>query len=166
MGWQITALDYDAALFTNAETRGGAAVAPMLWAKWKHRGIGTAPARTGRGSRGGDLYSAWKIFEMRILNLLVEDVKLPPSEALQIAELTAKGDWKKFVIRDAPPPIDVFLIFSRTENCWGYEMLGPNSFFKDSASIVLAAARELTAVSKYCWNILHEPGRAEATRDE
>lgn len=50
-----------------------------------------------------------------------------------------------------------FLIFSKTDNCWGYDMaIGPPtvSHFTNSASVVLAAARELTAVSKYCWSIL------------
>ena len=155
--WKITDLDYEAPLFSNAEARVGAGVSPTLWAKWLHRGL-TTPTRSGRG---GHLYSALKIFEMRIFNIVVEEVTIPPSQALQIAQLTANGKWKSLVIRDSPPPLDVCLVFSRTENCWGYEILLADSF-KNSASIVIAAARELTAVSKYCWGILNEPGRTAA----
>ena len=156
--WQITRLDYSAPLYTAPEARLVAGISEATDAKWRHRGIST-PTRPGRGGRGGHLYSALKIFELRILRLLVEEVTIPPSESIQIAQLTADGKWKGLVIRDAPPPIDVFLIFHRTERSWEYEMAGPqvSETFKRSTSVVIAAARELTAVSKHCWNILHEP---------
>jgi len=159
--WKITDLDYEAPLFSNAEARLGAGVGPTLWAKWLHRGFNT-PTRTGRG---GHLYSALKIFEMRIFYVLVEEVTIPPSEAVQIAQLTANGKWKSLVIRDSSPPLDVCLVFSRTKNCWGYEILGADSL-KNNASVVIAAARELRAVSKYCWNILEDSGRTTRVRKD
>jgi hypothetical protein len=56
--------------------------------------------------------------------------------------------------------VDLRLIFSKTENCWGYKILGKDDL-KNSASVVLAATRELISVSKYCWNILHEGGASK-----
>ena len=158
--WKITALDYSAAQFTSPEARLVAGISEAAEAKWRHRGVITA-TRPGRGGRGGHLYSALKIFELKILNLLVEDVAIPPSEATQIAKLAANGKWKSLVIRERPPPSDVFLIFSRTEDCWAYEMArqSVSDSFKNNASLIVAATRELTAVSKHCWNILNEPSR-------
>ena len=158
--WKITALDYSAAQFTSPEARLVAGISEAAEAKWRHRGVITA-TRPGRGGRGGHLYSALKIFELKILNLLVEDVAIPPSEATQIAKLAANGKWKSLVIRERPPPLDVFLIFSRTEDCWAYEMArqSVSDSFQNSASLIVAATRELTAVSKHCWNILNEPSR-------
>jgi hypothetical protein len=97
--------------------------------------------------------------------MLVEEVTIPPSEATQIAQLTANGKWKSLVIRERPAPLDVFLIFFRTQHGWAYEMAreSVSDSFKNSASLVLAAARELTAVSKECWKILNGPGRDTAT---
>lgn len=106
------------------------------------------------------------------MNVVIEETAIPPSEAKQIADLAAIGPWnikelaaqpthwRSFVLRESPP-VDVYLVFSKIQNCWGYDMLQPDSF-KNSASVVLAATRELMAVSKYCWNILEESGRAEA----
>jgi hypothetical protein len=160
--WKITALDYSAAQFTSPEARLVAGISEAAEAKWRHRGIITA-TRPGRGDRGGHLYSALKIFELKVLNMLVEEVTIPPSEAKQIAQLTANGKWKTHVISDRPPPLDVFLIFSfsKAENCWTYDLAGPSvaDSFKSNASLVVAAGRELTAVSKHCWKILNEPSR-------
>jgi len=162
--WKITALDYSAAQFTSPDARLAAGISEATEAKWRHRGIITA-TRPGRGGRGGHLYSALKIFELKVLNMLVEEVTIPPSEATQIAQLAANGKWKSLVIRERPAPLDVFLIFSRTQDCWAYEMAreSVSDSFKNSASLVLAAARELTAVSKECWKILNGPGRDTAT---
>ena len=162
--WKITALDYSAAQFTSPDARLAAGISEATEAKWRHRGVITA-TRPGRGGRGGHLYSALKIFELKILNLLVEDVAIPPSEATQIAKLAANGKWKSLVIRERPAPLDVLLVFSRTQDCWAYEMAreSVSDSFKNSASLVLAAARELTAVSKECWKILNGPGRDTAT---
>jgi hypothetical protein len=170
--WRITDLDYDAPWFTNAEARLGTGLGPALWAKWLHRGI-IEPTRTVKGGRGGQ-YAARTIFQIRVMSVAVEDVAIPPSEAQQIADLAAKGPWKSeelrternwrsYVIRDHPLPLDVFLTFSRTGNCWGYEIL-KGSDFENDASLVLAAARELTAVSKYCWNILNGSGESSDQR--
>ena len=89
--WKITALDYEAPLFANAEAREIAGVAPMLWAKWIQRGMG-GPSRTIKGGRAGQ-YAAKKIFEMRVMNVVVQQTAIPISEAQQIAELAAKGTW-------------------------------------------------------------------------
>lgn len=171
--WKITALDYDAALFTNSEARLGAGIGPALWAKWLHRHFFT-PSRAVKGGRGGQ-YAPKKIFELRVMNLMTTDVALPPSEAKQIAYLAAKGtwnsaelkkenNWRSYVIRDNPLPLDIFLLYSRDKSCWGHEMsVGPpktEDLAKNSVLLVLAATRELIAVSKYCWNILEGPDRA------
>ena len=66
--WKITALDYEAPLFANAEAREGAGVAPMLWAKWLQRGL-AAPSRTVKSGRAGQ-YAAKKIFELRVMNVV------------------------------------------------------------------------------------------------
>jgi len=174
--WKITALDYEAPLFANAEAREIAGVAPMLWAKWIQRGMG-GPSRSLKSGRAGQ-YAAKKIFEMRVMSVVVQQTTIPISEAQQIAEQAAKGtwnikelaalppiNWRSYVLRDDPPPVDIHLTFSRTENCWGYEILGADSF-KNSASVVLAAARELIAVSKYCWNILEESRRVTGARED
>jgi hypothetical protein len=172
--WKITALDYEAPLFANAEAREVAGAAPMVWAKWIQRGMG-GPSRTLKGGRAGH-YAAKRIFEMRLMNLVVQQTAIPVSEAQQIAALAVKGtwnikelaaeqtNWRSFVLREAPPPLDIYLIFSKNENCWAYEILGPDTF-KNSASVVIAAARELRSVSKYCWGILNEPRRTAATRE-
>jgi hypothetical protein len=174
--WNITGLDYEAPLFANAEAREGAGVAPMLWAKWTQRGKAGA-SRSLKGGRAGH-YSAKRIFEMRLMNLVVQQTAIPVSEAQQIAALAVKGpwniqelaaepeptNWRSYVLRESRPPLDVCLIYSKTENCWGYDLsLGvpANLNFKNSASLVLAAARELTTVSKYCWSLLLE-GRSAA----
>jgi hypothetical protein len=124
------------------------------------------PTRAVKGGRTGN-YAPKRIFEMRLLNLVVQQTAIPVSEAQQIAALAVKGpwnvqelaaeptNWRSFVLRDAPTPLDVKLVFSKTEDCWSYKMLSLDSF-ENSASVVLAAARELTAVSKYCWNLLHD----------
>jgi hypothetical protein len=170
--WKITDLDYEAPLFANAEARLGTGFGQTLWAKHLHRGT-FAPTREVKGGRGGQ-YAARDVFRMRIVYLLGEEVGIPPSEALQIANLATKGpwnvkelaaepkNWRSFVIRELPPPLDVFLIFSKADDCWGYEILGPDNI-KNSASVVLAAARELIAVSKYCWSILHAADRVDRT---
>jgi hypothetical protein len=173
MVWKTTAVDYDAALFTNPEARLGAGITPSLWAKWLHRGF-FVPSRAVKGGRGGQ-YAARKIFEIRVMNLVTTDLTIPPSEAKQIAHLAAKGTWnsielkkengwRSYVIRDNVPPLDIFLLFSRNKKCWEYAMsVGPPQapdLEKSSAWLILAAARELIAVSKYCWNILEETGRA------
>jgi len=170
--WDITALDYEAPLFSNAEAREGAGVNPALWAKWTQRGLVT-PSRMTKSGRAGPS-AGKKIFEMRVLSIVVEGAAIPVSEAQQIAALAAKGpwnakdlaaepsNWRSVVLRASPPPLDVFLVFSKIDNCWGYEAsLGPPKHFKHSASIVLAAKRELETVSKYCWGILHETGKAK-----
>lgn len=172
--WKITDLDYETAPFTNAEAREGAGVTPALWAKWKERGLG-GPSRTLKGGRAGQ-YSPKRIFEMKVMSVVVQETSIPVSEAKEIAALAVKGswnidelrarprNWRSCVIRDNPPPLDVFLVFSRTENCWGFDVaIGPPRIetFKNSASLVLAAARELTAVSKFCWHLLQETGRTE-----
>ena len=112
--------------------------------------------------------------------LLGQEVGIPPSETKEIANLASKGswnvkelaaqdprekNWRGHVLRESPPPLDVFLIFSKTDDCWGYKILGTDNI-KNSASVVLAAARELIAVSKYCWGILHEAGRATTAPDK
>ncbi len=165
--WTATGLDYEAPLFANAEAREGAGVAPMLWAKWIQRGMAT-PSRAVKGGRAGQ-YAAKKIFELRVMNKLVQQTAIPVSEARNIAALTAEGPWglkqlaaapthwKSLVIREKPAPLDIFLLFSKTNNCWGYEVFfGPPATgqFKSPATLALAAARELNEVSKYCWNIL------------
>jgi hypothetical protein len=181
MAWNVTAVDYDTALYTNAEARLGAGVTASLWAKWLHRDF-FDPSRSVKSGRGGQ-YAARKIFEIRVMNLATTDLAIPPSEAKQIAELAAKGswnpvelkspvelkkNWRSYVIRANAEPLDMFLLFSRTKvyrgkNCWGYEpTVGPPQaadLEKNSVLLVLAAARELIAVSKYCWNILEESGR-------
>jgi len=108
------------------------------------------------------------------MHLVVEEAAIPPGEALQIAELAAKGpwtrkelsaahqNWKRYVLRESPPPMaDMRLIFSKTEDCWEYQILGKDDI-KNSASVVVAAPRELIAVSKYCWTILHEGDAVKA----
>ncbi len=168
--WKVTALDYEAPLFANAEAREGVGADPVLFAKWRQRGL-AEPNRPIKGGRGGQ-YAAKKIFELRVMNVVTQQTTIPVGEAHQIAELASSGPWSRaeltaqpthwrsLVIRDRPPPIDVFLIFYRTEQCWAYDMLGVEAHFKNSASIVIAAARELRSVSKYCWNILEESGQA------
>jgi hypothetical protein len=170
--WTVTAIDYEAPLFTNAEAREGAGVAPMLWAKWIQRGMAT-PSRTVRGGRGGQ-YAPKEVFRFRAMNVLVQKAAIPVSEAREIAAMAADGpwnlrelaaaptNWRNVVIRANPAPLDVFLIFFKTDNCWSYEpSFGPPTIdnFKSSAALVLAAARELNAVSQYCWNILEESER-------
>jgi hypothetical protein len=164
--WKITALDYSAPLFTYAEACTTAGIGEPIGAKWMHRGI-IEPTRRGHGGRGGHLFSALKIFEMRILNQLVEQLTIPPSEAKQMADLAANGKWKSHVLRDHPHPLNVFLVFHRVGECWEYEMAGSRAqeTFKNSASVVLAAARELTEVSKACWNILNSSTHAKTRRD-
>ena len=174
--WKITDLDYDAPLLANAEARLGTGYGQTPWAKHLHRGT-FAPTRAVKGGRGGQ-YAPRDVFRMRLMYLLGEEAGVPPSEALQIANLATEGtwnvkelaaqdprekNWRGLVLRESPPPLDVFLIFSKTENCWGYEMLGPDNI-KNSASVVLAATRELIAVSKYCWNILHAADRVGRTQ--
>jgi hypothetical protein len=167
--WSITALDYEVALLTNAEAREGAGMSPMLWAKWKERGL-VLPTRQVKGGRGGQ-YAAKDVFRLRLVSVSSAAIGLPPSEAIEIAKLASKGswnvkqlaaqnarkkNWRGFVLRESPRPLDVFLIFSKTDNCWGYELALEAPTFKNSASVVIAAARELIAVSKYCWNVLQQ----------
>ncbi len=177
--WKITALDYEAPLFANAEAREVAGVAPMLWAKWIQRGMG-GPSRTLKGGRAGH-YAAKRIIEMRLMNVVVQQTAIPVSEAQQIAALAVKGpwnikelaaeqtSWRSFVLRETAPSLDVFLIFSKTDNCWGYEMsIGPpaKNSFKNNASLVIAAERELRSVSQKCWSILEESERASGGRKD
>jgi hypothetical protein len=89
--WKITGLDYDAALYANAEARHIAGVDPVLWAKWIQRQK-FGPSRKVQGGRAGQ-YAAKRIFEMRLMNVLVQQTAIPVSEAQQIAELAAKGSW-------------------------------------------------------------------------
>ncbi len=172
--WNVTAVDYEAPLFSNSEARLGTGIGPALWAKWLHRGL-IAPSRPTKSGRGG-LYAGRKIFEIRVMNLVGTEVAIPASEAQEIADLATKGtwnsaelktaetNWRRLVIRDNAPPLDVYLLFSRTENCWGYEEALAQPEFKNSATLVLAAARELIAVSKYCWSVLEETGRTTMPR--
>jgi hypothetical protein len=114
------------------------------------------------------------------MNLVVQQTAIPVSEAQQIASLAVKGpwnikdlagepmNWQSYVIRESPP-LDVWLIYSKTENCWGYELsVGvPTTLnIKNSASLVLAAKRESITVSQHCWSILEESGRAAKVRVE
>jgi hypothetical protein len=171
--WTVTGIDYEAPLFANAEAREGAGVAPMLWAKWIQRGLAT-PSRTVKGGRAGQ-YAAKKIFELRAMNVIAQQTAIPVSEAQQIAALAAKGpwdptelkkgnNWRRYVIRDDAAPLDIRLLFSRSDDCWGYEAdLGDHPKFKQSAILVLTAGRELITVSKYCWGLLNEAGRPSGT---
>jgi hypothetical protein len=167
--WRVTDLDYDSPLFNNAEARRGVGVDEMLWAKRLQRGL-QAPTRAVKGGRGGQ-YAAKTIFEIRIMNLVFEELAIPASEAKQIGGLAAEGTWKIAELAADPTnwrSLVIFLLFTRTDNCWGFEILGPvvPASFKSNASLVVAAARELNAVSQYCWNILHAPSLASSTRDE
>jgi hypothetical protein len=171
--WTITGLDYSAPLFANAEAREGAGVAPMLWAKWIQRGL--AESSRNVGGRAGQ-FAAKKIFELRLMNVVVQQTAIPVSEAQQIAALAAKGpwdvnelkkskNWRRYVIREDAAPLDMLLLFSKQHDCWSYEPnLGEPSKFGQSATLVLAAGRELIAVSEYCWKLLDESGRATTGR--
>jgi hypothetical protein len=102
---------------------------------------------------------------------------IPVSEAQQIAALAAKGpwdptelkqgnNWRRYVIRDDAPPLDIHLLFSRSDDCWSYKAdLGDSKFEHGdlAAALVLAGGSELVAVSKYCWNILNASERAMTT---
>jgi hypothetical protein len=172
--WNITALDYETALFGNAEAREIVGVSPMLWAKWVQRTI-AAPTRPGRG-RGGGLYSAKRIFEMRLIRVIAEHAAIPVSEAQEIAALATKGpwntkelsgrvkNWRFYVLRDSPPPVDVQLLFSKTDGCWEYKILGTDRI-ENAAAVIVAAARELIAVSKACWTLSNAPAAIGASRE-
>ena len=173
--WTPAGIDYEAALYANAEAREGAGVSPTIWAKWMHRGL-IDPTRNVGGRAG--LYAAKKIFELRLMNVVVQQTAIPVSEAQQIAALAAKGpwdtnelmkskNWRQYVIREDALPLDIHLLFSKSDDCWGYEAdLGDRSKFKQSATLVLAVGRELIAVSKYCWNLLNESGRTTKGRKD
>jgi hypothetical protein len=171
--WTVTGINYEAPLFANAEAREGAGVAPMLWAKWIQRGL-AGPSRS-VGGRAGQ-YAAKKVFEMRLMNVVGQQTAIPVSEAQQIAALAAKGpwdptelkksdNWRRYVIRDDDPPLDIRLLFSKSDDCWSYQADLGDSKFKQSATLVLAAGRELIAVSKYCWKLLNESGRTTTGRE-
>lgn len=167
--WNIkqAKFDLDAAYFTQFETCVVADISQATGAKWLHRNI-LKPTRSGRSKRGGHLFSALNIFEAKTTNALVKHLAIPPSEAAKIAMLVAKGDWKSRVIRETPAPLSIFLVITRTDDCWEYiESLGPPSLddLNKPTVAVLAAARDLTAVYEQCWKILNDSERATVQSD-
>jgi hypothetical protein len=157
--WQKIKFDPEAPLFTQFDMGAVAGISQATAAKWLHRKI-LEPTRPGRGQKGGHLYSAIKIFEIRTINSLVQNLAIPPTDAAQMAHLAANGDWKFHVIKDHPHPHPVFLVFNRTENRWSYDVsMGPPTekyLLKYPVVAVLPAARDLMMVYEECLKMLND----------